>query len=155
MEFEFDFDNYDVTKDPILQDKTTQKKRKKNPVNDDEFTYEILLSKGLGKLTKKAEKNIITLVENAIKKIYYKFDNYDDIQDTIQTTYLNFLQKWQGFNPDIASSAFSYFTELHKRSSAEFMNEWKKMRGIKKEEQHTYKRMSINSSNQGKGIFNI
>ena len=69
-------ENYDVSQEfSYLSEKETPKKRKKNPVDDTEFTYEILLSKGIGKLTRKAEKNIVILVENAIKKTYYKFDN--------------------------------------------------------------------------------
>lgn len=130
-------------------------KRKKNPVDDTEFTFEILLSKGIGKLTRKSEKIIVVLVENAIKKTYYKFDNQDDINDSIQTTYYNLLKKWQGFNPEIATSAFTYFTEIHKRSVAEFVNMWKKLRGIKKEDSNNIKRISINSSNNGKGLFNF
>lgn len=155
--------NIDDTLDDTLDDNNIDniildvepKKRKKNPVDDTEFTHEILLSKGLGTLTRKSEKIIIILVENAIKKTYYKFDNQDDINDSIQTSYYNFLKKWQGFNPEIASSAFTYFTEIHKRSGAEFMNMWKKLRGIKKEDLTNIKRISINSSNNGKGIFNI
>lgn len=149
-------ENYDVSQEfSYLNEKEKPKKRKKNPVDDTEFTYEILLSKGIGKLTRKAEKNIVILVENAIKKTYYKFDNSDDIKDSIQTSYLNILKKWQGFNPLIATSAFTYFTEVHKRSGAEFMNEWKRLRGLKKDVATGVKRVSINSSNNGKGLFNI
>lgn len=157
LENEFDYDNYDASKEfSYLEDKEKKiPKRRKNPVDDTEFTFHILLSKGLGKLTRIAEKNIIILVEEAVKKTYYKFENSEDIKDSIQTAYINILTKWQGFNPEVASSAFTYFTEIQKRSGAEFINEWKRIRGIKKEHSSSIRRVSINSSNNGKGLFNI
>lgn len=132
-----------------------KKKRRKNPVNDTIFTYHIILSKGLGKLTRTAEKNIIILAEEAIRKLYFKFNSYDDIQDANQTAYYNMLVKWQGFNPSVASSAFTYFTEIHKRSASEFVNSWSKLRGITKEDERDIRRISINSSNQGNGLYNF
>lgn len=132
-----------------------KRKRRKNPVNDTEFTYHIILSKGLGKLTRTAEKNIVILAEEAIKKMYFKFRSIDDINDANQTAYYNILTKWQSFDPAVASSAFTYFTEIHKRSATEFVDKWQKMRGIKKEDAQNISRVSINSSNQGKGLYNF
>jgi hypothetical protein len=128
---------------------------KKNPVNDVELTYNIILSKGLGRLTRIAEQQIYVLVQNAIRKNESKFFNEDDKKDSIQTSYLNILQNWQSFNPDKTNSAFAYITEVHKRSTTEFIGTWYNKKGLKKEEQDTIRTVSINSSNNGQGLYNL
>ena len=122
-------------------------------VNEKKFTYEIILSKGLGKLTRKAENMIIILCNNAINK--KPFPNEDDKKDGLQTAFLNILSNWQSFNPDKTNNAFTYLTELHKRSVAEHMNLFYNKKGLKKEEQNSVRNISINSSNNGKGLFNL
>lgn len=128
---------------------------KQNPVNDTEFTYEILLSKGLGRLTKKCENIIVVLVENAIRKTQNKFYSDDDKNDSIQASYEKILNKWQGFNPEKSSSAFVYISEIHKRAIAEFMNFLHDRKGIKKEDNKKLKFISMNSSNNGQGLYNL
>lgn len=129
------------------------KRKTSNPINAKEFTYEILLSKGYGKLTRKAEKIFVILAENAIrKKPYY---NDDDRKDCLQTSYLNLFTNWKSFNPDKTTNAFAYFTEIHKRSSTEMLNELYFKKGLKKEDQKYVKTISINSTNNGNGLYNI
>jgi len=129
--------------------------KKENPVNDVEFTYQIILSKGLGSLTRKAEKDMILLVNGAINKKQGNFFNDEDKKDSVQTSFLNLLLNWQSFNPDKTLSAFAYLTEIHKRSTTEFINFWYNKKGVKKEEQEYYKMISINSSNNGQGLYNF
>jgi len=124
-------------------------------VNDSQFTYEILLSKGLGTLTRKAEMFIYVLVQNAIRKTQHKFFNEDDKNDSIQASYEKILNKWQGFNPEKSTSAFVYISEIHKRAVAEFLNYFHDKKGIKKEDNKKLKFISMNSSNNGQGLYNI
>lgn len=129
---------------------------KKMPIDKREFTYEILLSKGLGKLTRKAEKLLILLADNAINKSRHRITNEDDLHDCLQTSKLNIFKNWYKFNPDVTNNAFAYYTELHKRSIPEFINELYSLRGIKtKEEQKSMQMISINNTNNGQGLYNI
>lgn len=153
-------DNEEILNDLVeeldLQERLERRHtRKKNPVDDNEFTYNIILSKGTGKLTRKAEKYIYILVQEAIKKILYKFIYQEDVEDAIQTGYYQILTGWQKFNPDKAPSAFVYFTEIQKRAAAQFINKWIKMKGINKKDYSKFQRISINNANNGEGLFNI
>lgn len=146
----------DFLKEIEKKEKAQQpRKRRKNPVDDTDFTFHIILSKGIGKLTRKAEKHIYVLVQEAINKILYRFRNQDDVEDAIQTGYYQILTNWQKFNPEKAPSAFVFFTEVQKRAAAEFINKWKKMKGINKEDYGDFQRISINSANSGQGLYNI
>jgi hypothetical protein len=126
---------------------------KKNPVNAKQFTYEILISKGIGKLTRKAENMIVILGEGAIRKKEYYYE--EDRKDCLQTSYLNMLTNWYNFNPDKTTNAFAYFTEIHKRSTAEEMTRLYMKKGLKKEEQKNVKLLSMNSTNNGQGLYNV
>ncbi len=127
--------------------KTTQK------VDSIKFTYEIILCKGKGKLSNKANTMIEDLVTNAINKKIYK-DPLNK-QDSIQTSYLNILLNQTSFNPDKTDNAFAYFTEIHKRSTAEFINFQNNKKGYKKNESKFIKTFSINSANNGDGMYNV
>ncbi len=122
-------------------------------VNPKKFTYEIILSKGFGKLTRNAEKMIYDLGVNAIRK--KAPENEDLKKDSLQTSFFNMLSNWQSFNPDKTTNAFAYFTELHKRSIAEAFNTWHSKKGLKKDERNSITCISINSSNNGKGLYNF
>jgi len=126
---------------------------KNEKVNAKKLTYEIILSKGYGSLTRKAQNMIILLANNAIRKLSYKDE--DDKMDCLQTSMLNMMTKWTHFNPDKTNNAFAYFTEIHKRSIAEFMNYWYNKKGLKKEEQSYITNISINSANNGQGMHNM
>ena len=104
---------------------------KKNPVNAKKFTYQILISKGKGKLTRLAEKMIVDLATNAIKKkIYYL---QEDKEDALQSSLYTMLTNYLSFNPDKTENAFAYFTEIHKRAIAESINIFYMKKGLKKE----------------------
>lgn len=124
-----------------------------NPVNAKKFTYQILISKGKGKLTKEAETMLIDLAYNAIrKKTYYCSEDKDDC---VQLSLYNMLNNWQSFNPDKTDNAFAYFTEIHKRSTAEMLNTLYLKKGLNKEDQKYIKTISINSINNGQGMYNL
>ena len=125
----------------------------KNPVNAKKFTYQILLSKGKGKLTKPAEKMIVDLAYNAIRKKTYYLQ--EDKEDALQTSLFNMLNNWLSFNPEKTENAFAYFTEIHKRSTTESINGFYMKKGLKKEEQKYIKCISINSVNNGQGMYNV
>ena len=126
---------------------------KTSPVNAKKFTYQILISKGKGKLTRLAEKMIIDLAYNAIRKKTYYLQ--EDKEDALQLSIYNMLNNWLSFNPDKTDNAFAYFTEIHKRSIAESINSFYMKKGLKKEEQKYIKCISINNTNSGQGMYNI
>ncbi len=128
-------------------------KEKPLKVNAKHLTYQIILSKGLGKLTRYSEKMIIDLAAGAITKKTYT--NELDKQDALQTAYVNILTNWQSFNPDKTINAFAYLTEIHKRATTESLNYWYNKKGLKKEEQSYVKDISINSANNGQGMHNM
>lgn len=129
------------------------KVRAKNPINSKELTYEIIISKGLGKLTKRAETLLLLLVEHVIRRQDYY--NNDDKFDCLQTSYYNIFTKWKSFNPDKTINAFAYYTEVHKRSTVEMLNTLYNKKGLSDSEQHSIKTISINTSNNGGGLYNI
>lgn len=124
-------------------------------VNPVQFTYEIILSKGKGKLTKKAEIMMVNLATNAITKPVYHNYPEDDKNDMIQTGIFNMLNNFQNFNPDKTNSAFNYFTEVFKRGTNEAYKILYNKKGLKKGESDTYRFYSIDRLNNGEGMFNI
>jgi len=99
--------------------------KQRNYLNDVDLLYEIILSKGKGKLTKNAEKMFINLVTELSKKfIYY---NPDDRYDCMQSALLKLLTSWQKFDELKYDKPFRYFTEMAKRSMANEINilRWK------------------------------
>ena len=91
-------------------------------LDDDEFYYEIVLSKGKGFLTKKAEGMLIKIANNFIKR---KSDSYkgDDKNDCVQTGLLFMFQNWNNFNEKKYKTAMPYFSEIFKRGIAQGYNE--------------------------------
>lgn len=128
---------------------------KKVPVPAMEFTYQIILSKGLGVLTKKSEKMIVDLANNAIRKPIYYHIPFDDKMDCLQMGMFNMFNNWKSFNPDKTDNSFAYFTEIFKRGTTEMLNQLYNKKGLKKEEQKYVRTFSINSINDGEGMFNI
>lgn len=115
-----------------------------------EFLSEIIISKGLGKLTKRAEYLLILLAEKAISKLTY-YDN-ELANDCIQTAYVNMFANWQSFNPEKSNNVFAYFTEIFKRGAAQGLNDWTVRRGDLDKSTKMY---YIHSMNDGEGLFNI
>lgn len=86
---------------------------RKNYVNSTSLTYEIIISKGKGKLTKSAETMLINISKNLIKKFDYY--NIDDSYDCQLSGLLSMFENWKRFDEDKYSDAFPYFTEICKR----------------------------------------
>ena len=128
---------------------------KKNKVNPTEFTYEIILSKGKGDLTKKAENMMVDLCYHAMtKSIYHKFSD-DDKSDMLQTGLFNVFNNFHSFNPDKSFNTFSYFSEIFKRGTTESYNLIYSNKGLTKKESENLRFFSMNRINSGDGMFNI
>ena len=119
------------------------------------FTYEIILSKGLGYLTRKGETMIIDLGTHAITKDTYRNYSEDDKADMLQTGLFNMLNNFLNFNPDKTSNSFAYFTEIFKRGTNEAYNLFYNKKGLKKEEMEELRFFSMNRLNSGEGMFNM
>jgi hypothetical protein len=128
---------------------------KPHKVNPIQFTYEIIISKGKGQLTRKAETMIIDLGNNAMNKSIYHGYDQDDRMDMLQTGLYNMLNNFHNFNPDKTTNAFSYFTEIMKRGTNEAYNLIYSKKGLKKEEAENLRFFSINRINSGDGMFNM
>jgi hypothetical protein len=123
----------------------------KKPIDDKELYIEIVVSKGLGRLTPRAKELLIKLASNAIrKKQYYAEEDRDDCR---QTGLLVMFMNWHNFNPEKFSNAFAYFTEIFKRGIAQGLKECHGKRGEDKD--YKVRTVSINSANQGQGMFNL
>lgn len=129
-----------------------QKPVKVHPI---QFTYEIILSKGIGKLTRKSEKMMIDLAYNAINKDIYHNYPEDDKMDMLQTGIFNILNNFQNFNPDKTNNSFAYFTEIFKRGTNEAYNQLYNKKGLKRQESDGLKFFSLDRMNQGDGMFNM
>jgi hypothetical protein len=120
-------------------------------VNAKELYYEIIVSKGLGYLTRKAQNMLCILGENAISKNSY--NNEDDRNDCLQQGYEALFTTWVSFNRLKGTNAFAYYTEIFKRGTAQGLNVLTKIKGAKKDD--NIKMYSINSSNDGSGLHSI
>lgn len=120
-------------------------------IDSRDFYVEIIVSKGMGKLTKKAENMLISLANGAIKKRQYF--SIDDRNDCLQTGLLNLFKNWYKFNPDKSNNAFAYYTEIFKRGIAEGINELQRKKG--EDEDNPIRMIYIHSMNDGDGMFNI
>ena len=119
-------------------------------LDDDEFYYEIVLSKGKGFLTKKAEGMLIKIANNFIKR---KSDSYkgDDKNDCVQTGLLFMFQNWNNFNEKKYKTMFDESNQFTKRGIAQGYNELRN----KKSNQDAITMISLDSCNDGDGFFNI
>jgi hypothetical protein len=88
----------------------------KKYLKDTEFTYEIIISKGKGKLTPKAQEMTLKLVDELSKKFTYH--DVSDSYDCKQEALLDILNGWHHFDERRYNSAFSYITEIAKRGMA-------------------------------------
>lgn len=93
-----------------------------NYINDIDLLYELILSKGKGYLTHRAQKMLILICERAFFKLQYRFKNEDDKQDCFQQALLMVFKNWYNFNEKRYTLALPYITEIFKRGMAEGMN---------------------------------
>lgn len=89
----------------------------KNYLNSVDFTYEILISQGRGKLTDKSYRMLLLLSEKMINKFDYRGDN-DLKYDCKMTGLMQMLLNWEQFNGEKYSDAFPFFSEICKRGIA-------------------------------------
>lgn len=102
-------------------------KKQKHYLSNKDLYMEIIISKAQGKLTPKAEKMIILLGKNAIKKMYYR--NSDDRNDCLQEAMFDAFKGWYNFDEIKGDNAFAYFTEIIKRGLAKSWNRIYKTKG--------------------------
>jgi hypothetical protein len=118
-------------------------------LSNNELYYEIIVSKGTGRLTRKSKKMLELLAKRTIKKMRYY--NPEDRHDCYQSGLLDMFANWQSFNEEKSRNPFAYFTEIFKRGLAKGLNELYNKRGG---DDHT-KVYSIDSINDGQGMHNL
>ncbi len=101
---------------------------KKIYLNNKELYKEIIISKAMGRLTKDAEKMLILLAKNVIKRFYYQ--RTEDKLDCYQNGLLMMFKHWYSFDEIKSQNAFAYYTEVFKRGVAAGYNQlYKKFDG--------------------------
>lgn len=95
---------------------TERKLYKRNPdyLSNDDLYAEILKSKKENKLTDKAFNMLVLMAKRINRK--FRYDNEMDRDDVLQYSYENLLKRWHNFDENKYTNAFSYYTELIKRS---------------------------------------
>jgi hypothetical protein len=121
-------------------------------LNDNDLYFEICLSKGRGKLTRNAEKMFILIAKETIRKKEASYKNRDDRDDCIQQGLLRMFENWKGFNEKKFSLALPYMTEIFKRGIADG---WNTLSNKKSYSDDNLVFISLDSSNDGKGLHNI
>lgn len=123
-----------------------------NYLEDRELYYEMVISKGKGKLTRRSEEMLILIAQNTIRKKERNFKTSDDKNDCIQQGLLHLFQNWKNFNHKKFDNAFPYFTEIFKRGLADGMNVINNKKSYNEEK---IRMISIDRANDGKGLHNI
>lgn len=121
-------------------------------INDDDLYYEIILSKGKGKLTNKAVHYLQLIAKNTIRKKQKDYKDIDDMLDCMYSGLLMMLENWYNFNENKYKHALPYFTEIYKRGIAHAYNE---LNQKKPYQSSNIKFISIESCNDGNGMHNI
>lgn len=121
-------------------------------LEDNDLYYEIVLSLGKGKLTKKAENYLILIANNTIRKKIRNYNSEDDMLDCLQEGIFNLFKNWKNFNYKKYDTALPYFTELFKRGT---MMGFNKLINKKSYNDKGIQTVSIDRSNDGKGLHNI
>lgn len=107
--------------------KVQPKVKPKAYLSNKDLYCELIVSKAQGRLTRPAEKMIILLGKNIIKKFYYS--NPDDRFDCLQNGYIQMFQNWYQFDENKSDNCFSYYTEIFKRGIAAGFNKIHKLKG--------------------------
>lgn len=121
-------------------------------LEDRDLYYQLVLSKGRGKLTRQAQEMLILIANNTIRKKERNYNNIDDRNDCIQQGLLHMFQNWKNFNPKKYDTAFPYFTEIFKRGLADGINI---INNKKNYNDDKVVMISIDRSNDGNGLHNI
>lgn len=128
------------------------KSKNKHYVNDTELMYHLILSKGKGKLTRKAEFMFMLICEKTMYKITYKYRDDDERYDCYQHGQLKLFENWKGFDEKKFNKALPYITELFKRGVTDGFNKIKNKKYYQKDYTST---ISIERANDGRGIHTI
>jgi hypothetical protein len=129
-------------------------KKSTNPhyVNDVDLLYEIILSKGKGYLTRNAEKQFILISERTMNRINHKYNDYEEKMDCFQHGQLRMFENWKNFDEKKFDKALPYVTEIFKRG---VMNGWNEVKNKKYNQKEPIVMLSIESSNDGRGLHTI
>ncbi|MCK9445833.1 hypothetical protein M0Q50_02955 [bacterium] len=123
-----------------------------NYLNDTDLYYEIILSKGKGYLTRKAEHYFQLIATNTIRRKAKDYKDEDEMRDCLQNGLLIMLENWKNFNEKKFKFALPYFTEVFKRGIAAGYNEIYNKKSYQKEKVYM---ISMDSCNDGKGLHNM
>jgi hypothetical protein len=81
---------------------------------------EIIISKELGRLTPEAEKMLILLAKNIMKK--FSYTSGQDKEDCFSEGLYQLFKNWHNFNENKTDNAFAFYTEIFKRGVAQGYN---------------------------------
>ena len=123
-----------------------------NYINDDDLYFEIVLSKGKGHLTKRAEHYIQLIANNTIHKKRQDYKDDDEMMDCLQTGLLIMLENWKYFDERKFNKALPYMTEIFKRAIALGYNE---INNIKPYHKDKISFVSMSGFNGGSGMHTI
>jgi len=123
-----------------------------NYLNDTDLYYEIVISKGKGFLTRKAEQFFSLIASKLIRKMANRYRDKDEELDCMQNGLLIMFEKWYNFDDKKYKYALPYFTEIAKRGMTYQFNE---LRGRKSHQKEYVNFISLNSSNDGNGLHNF
>lgn len=123
-----------------------------NYLNDTDLYYEIILSKGKGLLTRKAEHYFQLIATNTIRRKAKDYKDEDEMRDCLQNGLLIMLENWKNFNEKKFKLALPYFTEVFKRGIAAGYNEIYNKKSYQKDKVYM---ISMDSCNDGKGLHNM
>jgi hypothetical protein len=112
---------------PSCRTKANAHKKKVKYITNKDLYCEIIVSKAAGKLSKDAERMLILLGKNIIKKFSYV--NPDDKFDCLQNGYYQLFQNWWMFDELKGDNCFSYYTEVFKRGIAAGFNKLHRLKG--------------------------
>jgi hypothetical protein len=123
-----------------------------NYLDDRELYYEIIISKGKGKLTKRASDLLILIAKNVIKKKERSYPSSEDKEDCLQQGLLHIFSNWKSFNHLRFSSPFNFYTEIFKRG---LVDGFYLINNRKSYQDDVIKMISIDRSNDGKGLHSF
>lgn len=102
-------------------------KKTKHYLSNKDLYKELIISKAKGKLTPQAQRMMVLLGKNIIRKFRYR--NPDDYYDCLQNGYIDIFANWHSFDENKSENAFAFVTEIFKRSAAKGWNKLYRLRG--------------------------
>lgn len=94
----------------------------KHYLNDTEMEYQVILSKGRGRITKELYGMFDLLCNNIIKKFYYQ--DYELLKDCRGDAFLHMCLTYWRYDEEKYNSPIAFYTEIFKRSVALSLNKW-------------------------------